>query len=261
MPEENPASQILNLLPLGAEGRAVCWKIRGTSEIVRHRFGPVTFEAAKKYWRDLTPSRDRVGRPLNAKRPLNADLTCWESLVLAVEGYSLADGSDLTSQQDWRAAVPELEQRIAFSLLTKVESSEARTRFEPGHDVIFLDALWNERGPGEMAWYLRLAHKFRRRTSEDKAWLQDELSRDLVGGDGSSRPVVRQIVLAHFYDRMIAAVEGYGMHGQPLTSRDEIVSLMDAFHKVAAVERWLSGEMLQAQLPEKPGAKDDEDEE
>lgn len=229
------------LLPLHSEGRVVCWKLRSSGRVIRHRFSPLSFEAAKRYWRE---ARDPAAM-------VQAELSLWALLAAGIEGYPGIEGAD------WKQRLPEGDRRRAVQWLTRVDFSTKEIEFTPAGDVVTLDALWNENAAGEMHWYTGLEHVFRPRTPEDDAWLRDFLSRHLtVGGarrGSATRPPAWQIVYCHFYDRMIESVSGYGVQGHALTEKEEIANFMDPFHKFTAVLRWLAGEM-DVEEPTKPGA-------
>ena len=104
--------------------------------------------------------------------------------------------------------------------------------------TVVLDALWNEGEPGHMKVFKGLVHKFSRPTTMHFSKLSRANSRRFI--TSRNRATVTRLPSPHIttielYDELIQSVEGYGVDGRALLTRDEIIREMDSFHKSAAV--------------------------
>jgi hypothetical protein len=256
------------LLPLDSPQRIVSWRDRQRNRDRRHIFRPPERRVVRQFYREMNPSLDAEGRISPEAHLLAAHLNLYSACIVCAQGYVVETG-DLMALPDWQRRIPEGDRRLAAAFLGHVVPSRGDTDnlpdLEAEHDVVILDALWNESEPGKMQWHTGLIHRFAPMTAEDELELRNQLTRSYaVGGSRAGRTIqpVRELVLLRFYDRKIRSVEGYSLHGEPIAAVEEIVQFMDPFHKIAAMDRLLAP-IPPAEIPPQPGttpAADQEDE-
>jgi hypothetical protein len=224
-----PAEQAGNLFPLDAAERSVVWRDTPTQRVRRHVFRRLEKSAAAAFF------KKREENPRGALDEL------YKTLAVRAEGYTLRDGGELAALEDWPPLVPQADRDTAIALLDPRRHQGADLPdIDPGFETVALDALFALPG-GEMRWHLGLLHRFARRSEQEQADLQDELTRivPVQGVRGAKAKVLRAnraLVLLAFYDRWIREVEGYSVGGAAPSSAEEIRQWMDPFHKAAAME-------------------------
>lgn len=171
-----------------------------------------------------------------------AKLVLYSKVILRVEGYETADGSEPSKLPDWPECIPQEHRLPAIELLMRLNRSEAENRFllQSGVKSVRLDATWNEGEPGNMKEYRGLIHKFATPKQEHRRRFLKTKSRSFIaGGSRSATTVIPSAYpsLVKLYDDLIESVEGYSVSGRPVETRDEISREMDGFHKTVAVSR------------------------
>ncbi len=165
-----------------------------------------------------------------------------EQMLDRVEGYS----GDFMSKAGWKNKLPPRHVRpVSMELRSVVASdTESDKPFDPESIEARLDATWGMLEPGKMTQYNGLVHRFSPVSLElrRKFYRAGAQSR-VVGGsrNGTTIHALRHKALMKAYDELIQSVEGYGVAGRALSTREEIIREMDAYHKVKAVEQLFAG--------------------
>jgi hypothetical protein len=165
-----------------------------------------------------------------------------EQTIDRVEGYS----GDFMSKIGWKSKLPLRHVRPVAYVLRGVSPSkiESDKPFDPESIEVLLDAAWGMLGPGKMTGYEGLVHRFSPVTIElRRKFYRTGAQSRVVGGsrNGTTIHALRHKALLKVYDELIQSVEGYGIAGRALSTREEIIREMDAYHKVKAAEQLFAG--------------------
>jgi len=239
--EGSAATKKPELLPLDIPERVSMFKIRETGALRRHVFKPITPADVDAYFSSMTiaterKSSDSMEYHIDARTNI---LKLYERAIKRVEGYSLTDGRDVMALPNWKDRVPGVHRVRATEILMKVTQSEsgADLGIDPEAEFVSLDAFWSA-GDCGMFHYDGLIHRFSPPTIEHWRKLNNHSTRTTaVGGSKSQRTIYPKLngVYLELYDALILSAEGYSIGGQPVSGREQCVSQMDCFHKIAAV--------------------------
>ncbi len=229
------------LLPLDIAERVITFKSRETKARHCHVFNPITRAEVDGYFSSLTVATERKsGNSMEYHIDGSTNiLKLYERAIKRVEGYSLTGGGDLMTLPNWKDRVPGIHRIRATEILMKVTQSEssANLGIDPEAELVSLDAFWSA-GDCGMFHYRGLIHRFSPPTIEHWRKLNNHSTRTTaVGGSKSQRTIYPKLngIFLELYSDLILSVEGYSVGGQPLDGRDQCVSQMDCFHKIAAV--------------------------
>jgi hypothetical protein len=229
------------LLPLDAAERVSMFKIRETGATRRHVFNPITRADVDAYFSSMTIATERKsGNSTEYHIDMRTNiLKLYERAIKRVEGYSLTDGRDVMALPNWKDRVPGAHRVRAAEILMKVTQSEssADLGIDPEAEFVSLDAFWSA-GDCGMFHYCGLIHRFSPPTIEHWRKLNNHSTRTTaVGGSKSQRTIYPKLngISLELYDELILSAEGYSVGGQPVSGREQCVSRMDCFHKIAAI--------------------------
>ncbi len=228
------------LLPLDLPERVVTFKSQAGATR-RHVFDPITRADVDAYFSSLTTATERKsGNSLEWHIDAGTSiLKLYERKIKRVEGYSLTDGRDIMALANWKDRVPGVHRLRATQILMKVTGSEngADLAIDPEAELVSLDAFWSA-GDSGMTHYRGLIHRFSTPTFEHWRKLAERSTRTIsVGGSKSQRTIYPKLnrVYVELYDELILSTNGYSVGGQPIGGREQCISRMDAFHKIAAM--------------------------
>jgi hypothetical protein len=228
------------LLPLDLAERVITFKIRETGTICRHIFNRITRADVDAYFSSMTVATERKsGNSLEFHIDAQTNmLKLYERAIKRVEGYSLTDGRDMMALANWKDRVPGVHRLRAVEILMKVTQSENSVLgIDPEAERVSLDAFWSAGDQG-MFHYRGLIHRFSSPTIEHWRRLNNHSTRTTaVGGSQSQRTVYPKLngIYVELYDELVLSAEGYSIGLQPIGGREQCVSAMDVFHKIAAV--------------------------
>lgn len=239
--QELAAAPERGLLPLDLAERVIVFKIRETGEIRRHFFNRVTRRDADAYFSSMTVSSEKKGADsMEYHIDMRTNiLKLYERTIKRVVGYSLTDGRDMMALANWKDRIPGVHRLRAAQILMKVTQSEnsANLCIDPDADLVSLDAFWSA-GDHGMSHYRGLIHRFSPPMISHWNRLNDHSTRTTaVGGSKSQRTIYPKLngIYIELYDELILSADGYSIGGQPIGGREECVSEMDSFHKIAAI--------------------------
>jgi hypothetical protein len=229
------------LLPLDIAERVITFKSRETEARHRHVFNPITRADVDAYFSSLTVATERKsGNSMEYHIDGSTNiLKLYERAIKRVQGYSLTDGRDVMVLANWKDRVPGVHRLRATEILMKVTQSESSVDLgiDPEAELVSVDAFWSA-GDCGMFHYRGLIHRFSPPTIEHWRKLNNHSTRTTaVGGSKSQRTIYPKLngIFLELYDSLILSVEGYSVGGQPIAGREQCVSHMDCFHKIAAV--------------------------
>jgi hypothetical protein len=229
------------LLPLDLPERVIMFKSRETGATRRHIFNRLTRADVDAYFSSMTIATERKsGNSMEYHIDLRTNiLKLYERTVKRVEGYSLTDGRDMMALANWKDRIPGVHRLRATEILMKVTQSEngADLGIDPEAELVSLDAFWSAGDEG-MFHYRGLIHRFSPPTIEHWRKLNNHSTRTTaVGGSQSQRTIYPKLngIYVELYDLLILSANGYSVGGQPLGGREQCVSQMDTFHKIAAI--------------------------
>jgi hypothetical protein len=172
----------------------------------------------------------------------NASLVLWRRAIVGVEGYRTQDGRPPKDLPSWPECIPQHHRLAGAGILMNVSQAggDDDSMLEAEGVSVTLDAIWNESQPGAMKQYQGLVHKFASPSAEHRRRFLKAKNRSFIAG--GSRAGTTLIPSAHpvsvkLYDELIERVQGYSAGGEELSSKDQIVREMDAFHKSSALSR------------------------
>lgn len=182
------------------------------------------------------------------------------TLALIEKTLSLVDGYGAPLPANWRAMLPP-QHRIAVGMVLR---AVGRSPKQPdislsGTVDVALDATWSGDQDGtefSMIEYHGLIHRFRHATLDQFRIFNLETAWTATSGTALNGMTIfpsRPIAAMKVYDELIESVEGYSLHGEPLTDVETIKANMDGAHKVAAALALFQGEdsvQIGAKLPE-----------
>ena len=237
VPGVNLAEQ--ELLPLDAAERVVTFRSEGKT--YRHIFNRITAKDWEDFFAHIVAEfkQERNGYSQVVDTD-NASLVLYTRAVKRVEGYRVRNGSALETLSDWKERIPQHHRMAVADLFMRAGRSEEGddSMIDSEGATVTLDALWNEAAPGEMKRYKGLVHRFSAPTAEHRRRFLKSKNRAFIAG-GSRTGVTMvpsaHLVLVKLYDELIEGVDGYGLGGRALASREQIAREMDAYHKAAAV--------------------------
>jgi hypothetical protein len=166
-----------------------------------------------------------------------------ESTLQSVEGYTAPNGLSMETMSDWKLKLPIGHKTQVGLMLVDVSVEERDVSVLTDLNEISLTATWAASPEQQMLKYSGLIHRFQHPTIEQMRRFYRESSRTrVVGGSRTGKTIWtgRQELLAHFYDELIASVDGYTVAGVPLTEASQIKAQMDTHHKVAAAQALFS---------------------
>jgi hypothetical protein len=253
-----PVTEGTDLLPLDVAERLVVFRSGGKS--YRHIFNRLRPADWEKFFGHIVAEfKQEKGGFSQVVDADYASLVFYAKAIKRVEGYLTRDGSAPENLPTWPECVPQHHRLAAVDLLMRVSRGEAGddSMLEAEGVTVTLDALWNESAPGEMKQYKGLVHKFSSPTAEQRRRSLRAKNRAFIAGGSRSGITMlpsSHLVLVKLYDDLILSVEGYGVAGRPLDSREQIAREMDSLHKAHAVGQ-LFPTSLKTDAPEEKGAE------
>jgi hypothetical protein len=189
----------------------------------------------------VSKSETQAGNRVDSFDSVTARLELVEKVLIDASGYATSNGAPIKSNGGWQQLIPLRHRQAAANALVDVERAEPLDD-DPimlGAEPIYLNAVWSADERGEMQKFRNLCHRFKTPSSEHQRRFSRDSSRTVIVG-GSRKGVTRwlgvQATLVELYDELIEGVDGYTLNGEPLGARDQIVTEMDTYHKVAAAD-------------------------
>ncbi len=209
-----------------------------------HRYTLTVGPIAKKQWLAYFAGIESTSEIVNGKRvdsfvSAGARLELATSAIVDADGYNVPSGRTVTELESWQQLIPSAHRMAVGNLLVEVGQSAADDEYAItlGFEVVTLDAVWTWNGADAMDQVRSLRHVFGTPTVEHQRRYNRDMSRSVVVGGsrtGKTQWLGAQNTLVELYDELITSVSGYLVDGHTLEDRDEIVSRMDTYHKVAA---------------------------
>lgn len=230
IPPEAPKEH--TLLDL-AKPRTIVLKSEG-KHYVWH-FRRLTLEDWEKYFLGIV--HETLNTPVGREEIFEmetAQLDLVDRTVVAVDGYGATEDS-----KNWKLALP-LHHRLAAGTVLRAVGLDREKKLEPQlTDLIEIrvDATWTAENDEKMTAFRGLVHRFRQPTIAEMKQFNFENARVRVRGtqeNGITTYPARQLSAMRMYDELIESVEGYSVHGTPLTDIATIRSEMDGAHKAEA---------------------------
>jgi hypothetical protein len=228
------------LLPLDATERVAVFRSKGAT--YRHIFKRLRAADWENFFAhvvaEFKQEKDGHSRVVDMDY---ASLVLWGRVILRVEGYQTATGVAPNELPSWPECIPQHHRLAAAGILMKLTHPETDDESILRADgvCVVVDAIWNE-SECAMKQYHGLVHKFASPTAEHRRrFLKSKNRAFIAGGSRTGTTVIpsEHPLLVKLYDELIERVEGYGVAGRELASKEEIVREMDAFHKSAALSR------------------------
>jgi hypothetical protein len=239
--QETPMPIPQELLALDARERVAAFRSGGKN--YRHIFRRLTALDWEKFFShvvaEFKQEKDGYSQVVDTDY---ASLMLYNRAIVRVEGYKTVNGVPPNELPSWPECIPQHHRLAAAGILMNVTQSEGgdESMLEAEGVSVLLDAMWNEGETGAMKQYRGLVHKFASPTAEHRRRFLKSKNRSFIAGGsrtGTTLIPSAHPVLVAIYDELIQRVEGYGIGGREMASRDEIVREMDAFHKSSALSR------------------------
>jgi hypothetical protein len=187
-------------------------------------------------------SRNEGGAQVNTNDVNTAGIELVEFTLVKVQGYS----KELNKPEDFWKILPRHSIPVSW-LLRDVSTSHEVSDDPPDAELVEtrIDALWSQLGPGaETTAFKGLIHRFSPPTAaHKKKVMRSGAMSKIVGGSRKGITIysTRHRLMVEIYDELIQSVDGYGVAGKPLESREQIRREMDSYHKVEAVLNLFGG--------------------
>jgi len=208
--------------------------------------GVITKQQWLRYFDGIVSmSENQQGKEVNTYDARTARVELVEKALINAEGYRTADNSPVTSTEGWQQLIP-MSHRLAVADVLVAVGRDAASEDAPitlGLETVYLKARWSADESGALQEYAGLCHRFKTPNAEHQRRYQRAISRStIVGGSrtAKTRWLGAQSTLIELYDELIETVDGYRIGNDALTARDEIIRVMDAYHKAAAAEQLFS---------------------
>jgi hypothetical protein len=228
------------LLPLDLPERVIRIKNKETGAIRRHFFNRVTRADVDAYFSWMTVTTEKAGKSTDFTIDhRTAPLKLYVRMVKRAEGYKQVNGEDLTTAPDWKNLVPKSDVLRVMNTLTNATQTEKDfdAGIDPEAEVISLDCFWTEDSTG-MRHYRGLLHRFKPPSLAHWHKFNNTSTKTrALAGSRSQKTEYPKLnrVLIELYDELVVSVGGYSVGAQPVASREQCISEMDCFHKIAAV--------------------------
>jgi hypothetical protein len=229
------------LLPLDAAERVAVFRSAGKT--YRHIFRRIAAADWENFFAHIVAEFKREkGGFMQVVDMDYASLVLYARAIRRVEGYRTRDGREPDKLPTWPECIPQHHRLAAIGLIMNLAHSDARddSMLDAEGAAVTVDAMWNEEPPGAMKQYQKLVHHFASPSAEHHRRMLKAKNRAFIAGGSRSGTTVIPSghgVLVKLYDELIVRTEGYASSGRELSSREEAVREMDAFHKSAVVAR------------------------
>ncbi len=235
-----PIEQNVELLPLDSPERVAVFRSGGKT--YRHIFRRITASDWAMFFSHVVAEFKREKGGFTRVVDMDyAQLALYTRAIRRVEGYRTTDGREPEKLPTWPECIPQHHRMAAMGIVMNLTYSDADESVLDAESVsVMVSAMWNEGDAGHMKIYEGLVHHFASPTAEQRRRLLKSKNRAFIAGgsrDGTTMIPSGHGVLVKLYDELIECVDGYGIAGREIQSRDEIVREMDAFHKAAVVGR------------------------
>lgn len=170
----------------------------------------------------------------------SARVTLVHRALTRAEGYRVAGDVDLMSVTNWRDLLPVEHRLLAGTLLASAQpepESDEEDILHPEGQPVRINAVWGSDAAGNALRYSDLVHVLKAPTdAQFRRYNRAASQTRVLGGSrtGTTQYIGAGIVAAEIYDELVVSVQGYTLHGSPLSDADTIKREMDAHHKFVA---------------------------
>ncbi len=188
----------------------------------------------------ITSEQTSEGRETTADYQ-TASVVLAERVIQSVDGYKLSNGGRIEDLPEWTSRIPlahRMQVGITLCQASATPPADDEYVISPAGDEVSIEAVWPG-DDGRMLRFTGLKHIFRPPTPAQHKRYRDASTRSMVIGGSRTGKTIHfggHFALVELYDELILSVDGYGVGGSPLTSREQIQDEMDAFHKFIAAK-------------------------